>query len=405
MEQVFNQFNLLIALTPVCLKEFSTEDLTFKAQPEKWSKKELIGHLIDSALHNLKRFTYAQFEELEIQQYPQVELVKVNQYQHQSVQHLIDLWSSLNKQLLSIVKSLSHKQLQSPINNSGASFREVGKSLTLQWLIEDYVIHLEHHLKQIFETKWPLKPQKIPARLAASHQNALETLVKSNFPFVELFQDDLMSVELYAPKGKDLQSPHNQDELYVIIQGSGQFELEGELIPFKALDVLFVPAGRQHRFVDFTTDFQTWVIFYGPKGGKPTTHWQKDHFELNARVSQLDITFVHQFLTNSYWAKGRTMQEVQASIEQSYAFGLYDGEQQIGFARVITDCTTFAYLADVFVDDTYRGQGLGKWMVDCIVNAERFKGCKWLLKTLDAQGLYHQIGFSKAGKSPEIMVK
>ena len=77
-----------------------------------------------------------------------------------------------------------------------------------------------------------------------------------------------MSVEYYQPVGKDLQTPHRQDELYVVASGSGIFYNNGERHPFTSGDVLFVPAGIEHRFEDFSDDFATWVIFYGPDGGE-----------------------------------------------------------------------------------------------------------------------------------------
>ena len=77
-----------------------------------------------------------------------------------------------------------------------------------------------------------------------------------------------MSIELYKPDKIDPQMPHEQDELYVILRGSGTFFVNGERMLFKANDVLFVPAGVEHRFENFTADFETWVIFYGQKGGE-----------------------------------------------------------------------------------------------------------------------------------------
>lgn len=86
--------------------------------------------------------------------------------------------------------------------------------------------------------------------------------------FVTLLQRGTMSVELYAPQGEDRQTPHAQDELYVVIAGHGEFVNGAERHAFQAGDVLFVPAGVEHRFVNFSADFQTWVIFYGPAGGE-----------------------------------------------------------------------------------------------------------------------------------------
>lgn len=86
--------------------------------------------------------------------------------------------------------------------------------------------------------------------------------------FVTVFERGSLSVELYAPRGEDLQTPHDQDELYIVAAGSGEFLNGAERHPFQAGDVLFVAAGVEHRFLNFTDDFQTWVVFYGPEGGE-----------------------------------------------------------------------------------------------------------------------------------------
>lgn len=94
---------------------------------------------------------------------------------------------------------------------------------------------------------------------------AVEKLTAHDGPFITLMRDGNMSVELYAPERVDLQTPHDQDELYVVVSGSGQFYNDGRRHDFGPGDVLFVPAGKVHRFENFTPDFKTWVIFYGPK--------------------------------------------------------------------------------------------------------------------------------------------
>lgn len=91
---------------------------------------------------------------------------------------------------------------------------------------------------------------------------------KAGETFVKVLEHGTMSVELYRPVNIDPQTPHKQDELYVVISGSGSFNLNGEVSRFQQGDVLFVPAGIEHRFLDFTEDFATWVIFYGPEGGE-----------------------------------------------------------------------------------------------------------------------------------------
>jgi mannose-6-phosphate isomerase-like protein (cupin superfamily) len=96
--------------------------------------------------------------------------------------------------------------------------------------------------------------------------------VTPKWPMGERFASALahgtMSVEVYAPKGVDPQTPHDQDELYIIVSGNGEFVLRGERMQFAAGDVLFVPAGDEHRFENFTDDIVTWVVFYGAKGGE-----------------------------------------------------------------------------------------------------------------------------------------
>lgn len=97
---------------------------------------------------------------------------------------------------------------------------------------------------------------------------ALYLLSRENAPFLQLFRHGSLSVEIYKPEGKDLQQPHNRDEVYIIISGSGKFQSGGKLYTFRAGDFFFVPAGTIHSFKEFSPDFATWVIFYGPEGGE-----------------------------------------------------------------------------------------------------------------------------------------
>lgn len=110
---------------------------------------------------------------------------------------------------------------------------------------------------------------------------------------------------------------------------------------------------------------------------------------------QLDVAYIHAFLANeSYWSKNIPLDVVLRAIDGSICFGVYEGTRQIGFARIITDHATFAYLADVFIDPAYRGKGVSKQLMRYIMDHEPLKGLRSImLATLDAHGLYEQFGF------------
>lgn len=118
--------------------------------------------------------------------------------------------------------------------------------------------------------------------------------------------------------------------------------------------------------------------------------------------ARLDLEMLYGFLTNCYWAKGIPKDVVARSIEHSLCFGIYDGTgMQVGFARVVSDFSTVAYLGDVFVLESHRGRGLSKWMMECIMQHPALQGLRrWILLTRDAHGLYSQFGFTPV-RSPE----
>ena len=125
-------------------------------------------------------------------------------------------------------------------------------------------------------------------------------------------------------------------------------------------------------------------------------------FTISTDKGLLDIDRVHGFLANeSYWAKNRTPEQTRTAIANSICFGVYYGDRQIGFARVVSDMATFAYLGDVFILDEFRGRGLGKMLMKAILEYPELQGLRrWILATRDAHGLYEQFGFS-ALKFPE----
>jgi GNAT superfamily N-acetyltransferase len=136
------------------------------------------------------------------------------------------------------------------------------------------------------------------------------------------------------------------------------------------------------------------------------TLWQDGDYEISTDKMRLDVTAIHAFLVDAYCSKGRPMDQVGRSIEHSLCFGLYHQQEQIGFARVVSDFTTFAYIADVYVIDSYRGRGLGKRLMGCIMEYEELHGLKrWILATADAHGFYTHFGFTSLASPERLMEK
>src|SRR5258708_17381856 len=114
-----------------------------------------------------------------------------------------------------------------------------------------------------------------------------------------------------------------------------------------------------------------------------TEEWRRGEYIISTDKRRLDLSVVHGFLTASYWAAGIPLEVVKKSIEHSLSFGVYKGDEQVGFARDITDYATFAYIGDVFILEDYRGQGLSKWLMPLIADYSELQGWRrWLLLTL-----------------------
>ncbi len=126
-------------------------------------------------------------------------------------------------------------------------------------------------------------------------------------------------------------------------------------------------------------------------------------YTVSTDKAQVDRTLIHRFLTTSYWAEGRSRETVEAAIQGSLCFGVYCGEEQVGFARVITDYATFALLADVFVVEAHRGRGLGKRLVETVLSHPELQACSWALFTKDAHALYAPFGFKRPTEPERLM--
>lgn len=147
MKETINRLEQLMKTGLEYISKSSEWELTQKPTPEKWSKKEIIGHLIDSGINNLQRFTEIQFENkpYKIRKYNQDELVKANDYQNSETEEIADFWLSINNRITKLIKQQTEKTLNYKIELAKGNISDLG------FLMKDYVDHLEHHLNQIIE--------------------------------------------------------------------------------------------------------------------------------------------------------------------------------------------------------------------------------------------------------------
>ena len=135
--------------------------------------------------------------------------------------------------------------------------------------------------------------------------------------------------------------------------------------------------------------------------------WSRDEHTISTDKARLDVPLVHAFLSEeAYWSLGRERSVVERSIEGSLCFGIYDREGQVGFARLVTDYATFAWVCDVFVLPRARGKGLAKWLMQIVVEHPEVRGLRrWMLGTRDAHGLYQRVGFLPPLEPQRYMVR
>lgn len=123
--------------------------------------------------------------------------------------------------------------------------------------------------------------------------------------------------------------------------------------------------------------------------------WEKDNYTISSEKKHVDIDFLHNMLRSSYWAKDRSRGAVEKSVETSLCFSLLENEVQIGFVRVLTDFMAYAIILDMIIKEEFRGQGLGKWMMQCICEHPAVEPLRQLLWTSDADDFYRQTGFEE----------
>jgi GNAT superfamily N-acetyltransferase len=130
--------------------------------------------------------------------------------------------------------------------------------------------------------------------------------------------------------------------------------------------------------------------------------WQRGEYSISTENERFDLALIHDFISHqSYWGQGRKLETVQRALDHSLNFGIFKNNQQVGFARVVTDFATFAWVADVFILEAHRGKGLAKWLMKSILSHPELQGFRrWVLATKDAHQLYRQFGFQEL-KRPE----
>jgi GNAT superfamily N-acetyltransferase len=135
-----------------------------------------------------------------------------------------------------------------------------------------------------------------------------------------------------------------------------------------------------------------------------STLLRRGEYAIRTAKDHLDLDAIHAYLTRSYWSPGVPKETIQRAIANSLCFGVFHGAHQVGFARVVTDKATFAYLADVYVLETHRGKGLSKWMLEVIRGHPELQGLRrFMLATSDAHGLYSHFGFTPLANPSRMM--
>lgn len=136
-------------------------------------------------------------------------------------------------------------------------------------------------------------------------------------------------------------------------------------------------------------------------------HWTKGPYRVTTDTGEFQFDIIHRYLSEvAYWSPGVAREKVERAARHSLAFGLFERDVQIGYARMITDCATFAYLADVFVLPEHQGRGLGTWLLECVLSHEDLQGLRrMMLVTSDAHGLYAKFGFSPPAHPERMMEK
>ena len=232
---------------------------TYRYEQGKFSVAEVLSHIIDTErIFSYRALRFARNDQTALPGYDQDDLGTMSGADYRRKSSIETEYLTVRNATIELYRTFDEAALA---RMGTASDRE----LSVRAIPYILVGHELHHLNFIKERylKGEVAPaSELPWRF--SMVRAVKELEKQGYrtPFVQLMNEQEFTVEWYAPQGIDTQTPHLEDELYIVASGSGVFENGGQTVPFSAGDVLFVPAGQEHRFINFSDDFATWVVFF-----------------------------------------------------------------------------------------------------------------------------------------------
>jgi len=190
-------------------------------------------------------------------------------------------------------------------------------------------------------------------------KEALQKLTEIESPFLTVFEHGTLSLEVYKPEQVDLQQPHSRDEVYVIISGNGEFVNDGMRSQVNVGDFLFVPAGIKHRFENFTEDFSTWVIFYGPEGGENGTRAYQQHY-LHLWTNENSSPYIESSFT-------RAILELEEDDKNTILYRILSNKKTVGVLKISLNAALAPYsekealcIDKIYILKEHSGKGIGK---------------------------------------------
>jgi len=233
------------------------EKWTFRYAPGKFSIAEVLSHVIDAErIFSDRALRFARNDKADLPGYDPDDYAAKSKANRRSKSSIETEYLTVRNATIELFRTFDAPTLKRMGKASGHEM----SVRAIPYILVGHELHHIQFIKEYYLKGFVAQPSEIPWRF--SMVRAVNELEKQSSPFVQLMNEQEFTVEWYAPQGVDSQTPHLEDELYIIATGSGTFENGGQSVPFSAGDLLFVPAGQEHRFVDFSDDFATWVVFF-----------------------------------------------------------------------------------------------------------------------------------------------